>query len=133
MKQGTSNGIGKIDIDEVGNKYITCYNGICIFNESGITSVNQNSNILKTFKLHQNYPNPFNPSTMIKYKLPKSSHIKLKVYNLAGQEIATLINKFQLAGEHEVTWQPKGLPSGLYFYKIQAREYSEAKKLILQK
>ena len=50
-----------------------------------------------------------------------------------GQEIAILVNEFQLAGEHEISWQPKGLPSGLYFYKIQAGEYSETKKLILQK
>jgi len=70
---------------------------------------------------------------MIKYKLHKSNHIKLKIYNLVGQEIETLVNEFQPAGEHEITWQPNGLPSGLYFYKIQAGEYSEAKKLILQK
>ena len=85
------------------------------------------------FKLYQNYPNPFNPTTMIKYNLPKSSRIILKIYNLAGQAIETLVNEFQPAGEHEVIWQPKGLPSGLYFYKIQAGEYSDMKKLILQK
>lgn len=88
---------------------------------------------LKNFKLYQNYPNPFNPSTMIKYNLPKSNRIILQIYNLAGQEVATLVNEFQSAGEHEVTWQPNGLPSGLYFYRIQAGEYSEANKLILQK
>jgi len=96
---------------------------------------------LENFKLYQNYPNPFNPSTKIKYQLTKSSHIALKIYNLAGQEVATLVNEFQPAGEHEITWQPKGLASGLYFYKIQAEDpsassghrFSEAKKLILHK
>jgi hypothetical protein len=84
--------------------------------------------------LYQNYPNPFNPLTRIKYKLTKSSHIALRVYNLAGQEVATLVDEFQTAGVHEITWQPKGLPSGLYFYKIQAgQHFSETRKLILQK
>ncbi|MCU0644255.1 MAG: T9SS type A sorting domain-containing protein [bacterium] len=89
--------------------------------------------VTKSFSLSQNYPNPFNPSTRIKYQLATASHVVLTIYNLAGQEIATLVNKFQSTGEHEVTWQSKGLPSGLYFYKIQAGEYSETKKLILQK
>jgi len=57
----------------------------------------------------------------------------LKIYNLAGQEIITLIDEFQPAGEHEITWQPKGLSNGLYFYKMQSGTFSEIKKLILQK
>lgn len=85
------------------------------------------------FILYQNYPNPFNPSTRIKYQLAISGHVVLTIYNLGGQEIATVVNEFQAVGEHEVTWQPNGLPSGLYFYRIQAGEYSDAKKLILQK
>lgn len=87
----------------------------------------------KQFALYQNYPNPFNPSTRIKYQLSKPSRITLTIYNLAGQEIATLVNEFQPISEYEINWQPKGLVSGLYFYKIQAGDFSEAKKLILQK
>lgn len=87
----------------------------------------------KEFFLYQNYPNPFNPATRIKYKLSESSYLTLKIYNLAGQEIATLVNEFQPAGQYEITWQPKGLPSGLYFYKIQAGDFSETRKFILQK
>jgi polyhydroxybutyrate depolymerase len=89
--------------------------------------------IPENFKLFQNYPNPFNPSTMIKYQLTKSSKITLKIYNLAGQEMETLVNGFQQAGEYEITWQPKGLSSGLYFYRVQTRQFSETRKLILQK
>lgn len=89
--------------------------------------------IPENFALYQNHPNPFNPSTRIKYNLPKSSKLTLKIYNLAGQEIETLVNEFQIAGEHEIVWQPSGLPSGLYFYKIHAGDFSETKKLILQK
>ena len=85
------------------------------------------------FSLSQNYPNPFNPSTTIKYNLNQSSKVTLKIYNLSGQELETLINEFQVAGEKEVTWQPKGLPSGIYYYRLQAGDFSETKKLILQK
>ncbi len=85
------------------------------------------------FKLKQNYPNPFNPSTTIKYYLSKPGNIILKIYNLTGQEIETLVNGFQSAGAHQITWQPKDLPSGVYFYRLQAGEFSETMKLILQK
>ena len=85
------------------------------------------------FKLYQNYPNPFNPLTNIKYFQAKSNYIALRIYNLAGQEVATLVNEYQPAGDYEITWHPKGLPSGLYFYKMQAGEHFEIKKLILQK
>ncbi|UCE08282.1 MAG: T9SS type A sorting domain-containing protein, partial [bacterium] len=77
------------------------------------------------FKLQQNYPNPFNPSTTIKYNLIESSNVILKIYNLGGQKVATLDNGFKIAGEHDINWQPKGLPSGIYFYRLQAGEYSE--------
>lgn len=85
------------------------------------------------FELLQNYPNPFNPLTQIKYTLPKAGHITLRIYNIAGQEIETLINTFQTAGEHQVKWMVKGLSSGIYFYRLQAGDYSETKKLILQR
>jgi hypothetical protein len=70
---------------------------------------------------------------MIKYELTKSCHIALRIYNLVGQEIETLVNEFQPAGVHEITWQPEGLPSGLYFYIIEAGKFSETRKSILQK
>ena len=84
-------------------------------------------------RLCQNYPNPFNPSTMIEYYLPVSTDVTLKIYNLAGQEIDMLVNGFQSSGGHKITWNPKGLSSGLYFYKLQAGELSESRKLILHK
>lgn len=106
-----------------------------IHSRSGVTNVEEDDvhSNTKNFALYQNYPNPFNPSTRIKYQLAKSGHVVLTIYNLAGQEIATVVNEFQSAGEHEVAWQPKGLPSGLYFYRVHTRDFSEAKKLILQK
>ncbi|MFC2084676.1 T9SS type A sorting domain-containing protein [Bacteroidota bacterium] len=84
-------------------------------------------------RLYQNYPNPINPSTIIKYNIYKPGNIVLRIYNLVGQEIETLINKFQPAGEYEITWQPIGLSSGIYYYRLQAGNFSETKKLIFQK
>ncbi len=89
--------------------------------------------VAMNFKVYQNYPNPFNPFTTIKYKIDRSDHITLTIYNLAGQKIEILVNEFQTAGEHEIIWQPKGLSSGLYLLQIQAQEISETRKLILQK
>ena len=87
----------------------------------------------KGYTLEQNYPNPFNPSTMIKYSLKKPGHVYLRIYNLNGQEIETIVDKYQAAGEHEITWQATGFSSGVYFYKLQAGEFSETRKLILLK
>ncbi len=89
------------------------------------------ASIPENYKLYQNFPNPFNPLTKIKYSVAKSSHITLKIYNLAGQEIETLVNEFQPAGEFEVLWQPQGLAGGLYFYKMLSDEFSETRKLLL--
>ncbi|MBN2102871.1 aryl-sulfate sulfotransferase [bacterium] len=84
-------------------------------------------------KLCHNFPNPFNPATKIAYNLPKSANVSLKIYNLSGQEVETLVNTFQPAGEYKIMWQPRSLASGIYFYKLQAGAFSETKKLILQK
>ncbi|MFX0133017.1 MAG: T9SS type A sorting domain-containing protein [Candidatus Hodarchaeota archaeon] len=99
-----------------------------------ITSIKNEENIVPNeMKLNQNYPNPFNPSTIIKYSLQKPNHTTLKVYNLVGQELEKLVNEFQTVGEYEIIWQPKEFPSGIYFYRLQAGEYTETKKLILHK
>ena len=100
--------------------------------ETNVEKIDEPS-VSDNFMLYQSYPNPFNPSTRIKYTLPESSRILLRIFNLMGQEIEILVNGFQPAGEYEITWQPEGLPSGLYFYKLPAGKYSEVKKLIIQK
>ncbi len=87
----------------------------------------------KNFRLEQNYPNPFNPSTTIKYNLDKSCVVILKIYNLFGKELETLVNEFQTAGEHQITWQPKGLPSGIYFARLQTGVQMETMKLVLER
>lgn len=85
------------------------------------------------FTLFQNYPNPFNPSTTIRFGISKSSHVSLKVYDLLGQEIETLVNEKLSAGEFVVNWNAGGHPSGVYFYRIQAGDFVLTKKTILLK
>ncbi len=83
------------------------------------------------FTLHQNYPNPFNPSTKIKFVIPKSSFVNLKVYNVLGKEAATLVNEERPAGNYEVDFNATDLPSGVYFYRLQAGDFIETKKMVL--
>ncbi len=83
--------------------------------------------------LHQNYPNPFNPSTVISYQLPTYARVILKVFDALGREVEALVNERQSAGSHSVVFNATNLPSGVYFYRLQAGPYAETKKLILIK
>ncbi len=89
--------------------------------------------IPSTFALHQNYPNPFNPSTTISYDLPVRARVKLVIYNLLGQEVATLVNGEQEPGRYNVKFDASGLPSGIYFYRLEAGKFVDVKKMILVK
>ncbi len=86
-----------------------------------------------SFSLFQNYPNPFNPSTNIKFVIPKSSFVNLKVYDILGREIVTLVNEEKTAGNYKVTFDAKNLASGIYFYRLKAGNYISVKKMILLK
>ena len=85
------------------------------------------------FTMEQNYPNPFNPNTTIKYQIPKLSSVTLKVYDVLGNEIATLINEEKQAGTYKLTWNAENLPSGVYIYRIQAGVFIQTKKMILMR
>ena len=89
-----------------------------------LSSVNQ-------YGLEQNYPNPFNPSTKIKFSIPEIGHVTLKVYDVLGNEIATLVNEEKQAGSYEIKFDATQLSSGIYFYKLQAGDFVETKKMIL--
>ena len=91
------------------------------------------SSPISGFKLAQNYPNPFNPATTIKYSLPENSFVTLKVYNILGKEVATLVNEEKSTGIYEVSFNATNLPSGIYFYTIHAGKLMETKKMILIK
>jgi hypothetical protein len=85
------------------------------------------------FELRQNYPNPFNPSTKIKYSIPQSSNVVIKVFDILGSEIETIVNEEKPVGTYEITWHAEGLPSGVYFYQLKVGDFIETKKMILLK
>jgi hypothetical protein len=101
------------------------------------TSVAQTESMIPNrFELYQNYPNPFNPSTTIKYDLPKTSHVSLIVYNILGQQGATLVNDLQSAGRYIVSWGGRtrtGIASGVYFLHLQAGSFSKTIKILMLK
>jgi hypothetical protein len=98
------------------------------------TSIKDKNIIPAKFSLEQNYPNPFNPSTKIQYNLPENSFVSLKVYNIIGKEVASLVNNVITAGTHEVLFDASGLNSGVYFYTLKTgNNFVQTKKMILMK
>ena len=100
---------------------------------SPVGGVPESPSIPTKFSLEQNYPNPFNPTTVISYKMPINSLVTIKVYDVLGRDVQTLVNERLNAGSHSVTFGAKNLPSGVYFYELRAGYYSSAKKLVLLK
>ena len=100
----------------------------------GAVGVEDTENKIPTeFALYQNYPNPFNPSTTIKYSIPKQSNVTIKVFDVLGSEVKTLVNKEQTQGNYEIEFDGTDLTSGIYFYRIQSGDFVETKKMILIK
>ncbi len=128
-----STDIRDIQIDENNNKWIVHTNAISVFNEDGITSVAEEFELPITFKLYQNYPNPFNPATNIGFRISDFGMVILKVYDILGNVIATLINEEKPAGSYEVEFSGNELPSGIYFYQLRAGNCIETKKMVLMK
>ncbi len=85
------------------------------------------------YYISQNYPNPFNPSTTIRYQIPQDGIVTLKIYDILGAEVATLVNEEKVAGKYEVNFNASSLASGVYLYKIQAGDFISSKKMILLK
>ncbi|MGB5530727.1 MAG: T9SS type A sorting domain-containing protein, partial [Ignavibacteriaceae bacterium] len=92
-----------------------------------------NDEIPTKFLLSNNYPNPFNPSTKIKYSIPQSSNVIIKVFDILGNEIETLANEEKQTGTYDLTWYSKNLPSGVYFYQLRAGEFVQTRKMLLLK
>lgn len=116
---------------ETANNYLSVN---VVLTTDGVTSVkSETNNIVTTYALNQNYPNPFNPSTSISYQLPANGFVTIKVYNVIGKEIATLVNEYQQSGNYSKEFNANGLTSGVYFYTIKAGSFSATKKMILMK
>jgi len=92
-----------------------------------------NTSDLVKFKLFDNYPNPFNPTTKISWQSPVNGQQTLKVYDVLGREVATLVDEYREAGSYEVEFDATNLPSGMYIYRLQSGNYSDVKKMILSK
>ncbi|MFC2089008.1 T9SS type A sorting domain-containing protein, partial [Calditrichota bacterium] len=121
-----------IDRRTEGTRYDIWANVLDWNNPIGI-SEKEKSQEPSAFILSQNYPNPFNPSTNIEISIPKTEFVTLKIYNLLGQEVATLVSDKLTPGNFKYTWDASGFASGVYYYKIQTNEYVETRKLLLIK
>lgn len=100
---------------------------------AAVSSITQLNELVNSYQLSQNFPNPFNPSTKIKFSVPNSTNVSLKIFNNTGQEIAELINEKLNNGSYEINWDASGFTSGVYFYKIQSNDFTETKKMFLVK
>lgn len=99
-----------------------------------VMGVQNGANTVPTkFALSQNYPNPFNPTTSISYSIPQNSFVSLKVFDVLGQEVATLVNEEKSVGNYDVSFDASGIPSGMYFYRLQAGSFIDTKKMVLMK
>ncbi|MBM4172569.1 MAG: T9SS type A sorting domain-containing protein [Ignavibacteria bacterium] len=135
-----TNVVGIIAVDKKRNKWISATSdwhnmGVSVFNENGVilTSLKNEDNLPSLYSLEQNYPNPFNPFTKISFTIPKFSHVTLKVFDVLGKEISTLVDKGYIAGKYEVEFHGNNLSSGIYFYTLRTDDYKETKKLLLIK
>lgn len=101
-----------------------------VYQQSTITDVENEETIPTVFKLEQNYPNPFNPSTKIKFAVPEKSNVLIKVYDILGSEVVTLVNQEMDAGWYENNFNAAGLSSGVYLFRMEAGNFISTKKMI---
>ena len=97
------------------------------------TGIEEKSSVPEAFVLHQNYPNPFNPSTRIAFSIPRNSRVTVNVFNTLGQEVATLVDGYLLAGSHVITFDGANLPTGIYLYRLQTGDLVSIKRMVLVK
>ncbi|MFZ1322377.1 MAG: SBBP repeat-containing protein [Ignavibacteria bacterium] len=127
-----------IAVSEEGQILLTSIGTIETRNENMLTSFDQNFikndfNSIQGFELFQNFPNPFNPVTKIKFALPENSFVTIKVYNVLGKEVMSLVNEYKDKGDHFINFDATGFPSGIYFYKLLAGSYIAQKQMLLIK
>jgi hypothetical protein len=129
LEDSSSNWPTKFLVDISSGGYYFWQDSFIVDIVSGIEKSDQN--IPTVFSLDQNYPNPFNPSTTIEFAIPKTEFVSVKIYNLLGQEVATLVSQTLKAGFYKYGWNASGLSSGVYYYSIKAGEFHDVKKMVL--
>jgi hypothetical protein len=121
-----------LDYNEAGNRIRIGTHGRGVYETSIVTGVISYANDQPNdFKLLQNYPNPFNPATNIKYQIVDDGLVSLRIVDLLGKEVATLVNEVQKPGTYTVIWDAKGAASGMYVYVLNAGRFREARKMLL--
>jgi hypothetical protein len=100
---------------------------------STLVAIDETTALPTVYQLSQNFPNPFNPSTRIRFVIPKTTHVLLAIVDALGRTEAVLVNGEKAAGSYETEWNASNAPSGIYFYRLQAGEFLETKKMILLK
>ncbi len=126
--QGTGAAFGDITLSSVSGRV-----DFFIAKLGLVTGIEEEFALPQSFNLSQNYPNPFNPTTKIKYQIPELSLVTIKVYDVLGSEIATLVNEDKPIGSYEVEFDGAKLSSGIYYYQVQANNFIETKKMVLMK
>ena len=109
------------------------WSDVWTFTTSPVTSITESDQLPASYRLDQNYPNPFNPATEISFAIPEASFVQIRVFDLLGREVATLVNRELPAGTHRTEWHANGAPSGVYFYRMDADGFTQARRLILMK
>jgi hypothetical protein len=107
--------------------------GVMTAQDLTLTAVTTNDGVPKEYLLNQNFPNPFNPSTSISFSIPTRSFVSLKVFDLIGREVTTVVSEEMSAGSYIKQWNAQNLPSGVYFYRLQTGAFTQTKKLLLLK
>jgi hypothetical protein len=116
--------------NQVGNSTITTIK----YTQIPLLVNNNNEGVPNEFSLEQNYPNPFNPVTKIRFDIPGEAHqLKINIYNMLGRKVETLVNQQLKPGTYEVEWNAGNYPSGVYFYKLSAGDFTETKRMVLVK
>jgi hypothetical protein len=127
LSASAQNGIAAVNVigvDEVGSR---------VQSDESVVEGEDISSKPSAFALSQNYPNPFNPSTVIRYSVPQTSEVTIRVYDMLGRVVTTLVNERKAEGVYELPFNVQGLASGTYFYRLQAGTFSETKKMLLLK
>lgn len=122
-----------VDLSDPDFAYFTGVDGIKRLNMGEFTDVSNDLSMPRNCRLISAHPNPFNASTTIQYSLSEASHVTIEIYDLLGRHIETLVDAEMPAGYHQATWDATDQASGMYFYKIQAGEFTETKKMMLLK